>query len=107
MADESSADAVQYETTRFEGQRTVKQLNQSDFERRAYAERLVEQLWQADVQASHDVDAAAESLRRIERERVVNEQRRTEWVRNQDNEFKNDVLAAREMHSSGEGVLAH
>ena len=33
------------------------------------------------MQASHDVDAAAESLRRIERERAVDEQRRTEWVR--------------------------
>ena len=84
-----------YETMRFEVQRTVEQLNQSDFERRADAERLVEQLRQADVQASHDVDAAAESLRRIERERAVNEQRRTEWVRRQDNEYENDVLAAR------------
>ena len=41
------------------------QLKLSNFERRADAERLVEQLRQADVQASHDVDAAAESLRRI------------------------------------------
>ncbi len=41
------------------------------------------------------VGAAAEQLRRIDRGRAVSEQRRTEWVRRQDTEYKTDVLAAR------------
>ena len=93
MLRQSNNQQTAYETMRFEVQRTVEQLKQLEFERRCRA--AGQAVRQADVQAAHDEDAAAESLRRIEHERAVNKQRRTEWVRRLDTEFKNDVLAAR------------
>jgi hypothetical protein len=67
MLRQTNNQQTSYETIRFQVQRTAGQLHQSDFERRADAELLLEQLRQAGVQ--DDVYAAAEQLRRIARAR--------------------------------------